>query len=282
MELKTGARVLIEGNVFENCWYSSQPWCYVIDYAPKNQMTSATSPGTCPSCLVQDVVSRYNYGYNYPGALFASYSSSFVNGCAGCGQTLGRRLVFHDNLVGDKLNRGSLPLTGFDGIEFLATAGPMTQIAYFHNTIVNVFRSFMYLGANTTGQIDQFVLQDNLGYLGTQVSGGIIPATASGCDKSGMNFSAILAACVNGTTPTWTVNHNGLFGAAITGWPAGNLQVGTSAGVGFVNYNNGDSGFNPGNYALTNVSPFHNAASDGKDIGANIPLLLQMIAGVRQ
>ena len=42
-------------------------------------MNSATDPGTCPSCLVQDAISRYNYGYNYPGIQIALYTTSYVN-----------------------------------------------------------------------------------------------------------------------------------------------------------------------------------------------------------
>ena len=281
-EFKSGARILYEGNVCENGWYGSQPWFYAFDFAPKNQMNSATDLGSCPSCLVQDGTVRHNYGYNVAGAQLATYTSSYVGGCAGCGQTLGRRLVIHDNLWGDKLNRGSLTLTGFDGTEFLASAGPLSQVVISHNTWVNAFRSCMYLGANAAGQLDQFTYQDNICFLGTQVAGGIIPATASGCDLSGYRFLQILTACINGTTPTWTVDHNGTFGAPATGWPPGNLNVGTPAAVGFVNYNNADSGFNPGNYQLIPTSSFHNAASDGRDVGANIPALLTKIAGVRQ
>ena len=283
LEFKTGARILIEGNIFENCWYSSQPYCYVIDYAPKNQMNSTTDPGSCPSCLVQDAVARYNYGYNYPGALLATYTTSFVGGCAGCGQTLGRRLVMHDNLVGDKLNRGSLTLTGFDGLELESTAGPLLSVSFTHNTFVNAYRSSILGGASTNSAgnsgINNLVFQNNITTF-TPASGGntFLPAPA-GCSTTGQTFQAFLTACVT----TWTVDHNGLFNVSnLNGWPAGNLFQTTAAGVGFVNYNGGDSLFNPGNYALTNVSPFHNAASDGTDIGANIPLLMQMIAGVRQ
>lgn len=292
LELKTGARVLIEGNVFENCWYSSQPYCYVIDYAPKNQMNSANSPGTCPTCLVQDAVSRYNYGYNYPGAQLAVYTTSFVGGCAGCGQTLGRRLVFHDNLVGDRLNTGSITgVSGFDCIESMATAGPLTQVSISHNTCVNAQRSMMFLGANTTGQIDQFVFQNNLMALGNF---GIIAATGSGCDKAGATFYAILNACINGTSNTWTADHNGAFNWSTAnlgttlgrGWPTNGSGLNNSffvgtAGVLFVNYST-DSLFNPGNFALQASSPLHNGGSDGKDVGADLVTLQQKIAGVRQ
>lgn len=289
-EMKTGARGLAEGNVFENCWYSSQPYCYVMDLAPKNQMTSTTSPGTCPTCLVQDWTLRYNYGYNYPGDQLAVYTTSFVGGCAGCGQTLGRRISIHDNLVGDKLNTGSVTgVTGYDCIEFEASAGPLTQVSFTHNTCVNAVRSAMIIGANAKGQLDQFVFQNNIVALGNY---GVL-AAVGGCD-SGF-FYNILNSCINGTTNTWTADHNGAFnwstanlGSTLgNGWPTNGKGLGNSffignSGVGFASYGTGDSGFNPSNYALNSTSPLHNAGSDGKDLGADITTLLTKIAGVRQ
>jgi hypothetical protein len=39
--------------------------------------------------------------------------------------------------------------------------------------------------------------------------------------------------------------------------------------MGFTNLNSG----NGGNYTLLNTSPYHNAATDGSDIGANVPVV---------
>ena len=288
VEFKTGANILLEGNVFENCWYNSQPYCYVFDFAPKNQSNGAGVP-TCPSCLVQDFVARYNYGYNYPGMQIAIYSTMDM-GCSTC-TTLGRRGSVHDNLVGDKLNRAGVPgLTGYDGIEFLASAGPMTSISLRHNTIVNAFRSGMVFGASRAGWFDQIVFQDNLVHMGNY---GILNGTGGGCDKVGDTFYTVLNNCVNGTNATWTVDHNtafawitGTIGPLGHGWPtngsgSGNFFYSGTAAVGFTNYGTADSGLNPGNYQLLSTSPLHNAGSDGKDIGADIPTLLTKIAGVR-
>lgn len=288
IEFKSGARILIEGNVFENCWYSSQPYCYVMDFAPKNQMSSATSPGTCPSCLVQDAVARYNYGYNYPGIQLAAYSTSFVGGCAGCGQTLGRRLVYRDNLVGDKLNTGAVTgVSGYDCVELGQSAGPMTNIVISHNTCVNAQRAMFVFG----GQMDNITIQNNLMPTGNYSA---VSFTGGGCDKAGASFYAMLTACVNGTSTTWTADHNGVFGWSTAtlggtlgrGWPtngsgAGNTFFSGTSGVGFTSYAT-DSGFNPAAFQLTASSPLHNAASDGKDVGADIVTLQLKIAGVRQ
>jgi len=110
-----------------------------------------------------------------------------------------------------------------------------------------------------------------------------------------MKYYAILNACINGTTNTWTADHNGNFnwstanlGSTLgAGWPTNGNGAGNSffignTGVGFANYGTGDSGFNPANYQLNPSSPLHNAGSDGKDLGADIVTLQGKIAGVRQ
>ena len=60
-------------------------------------------------------------------------------------------------------------------------------------------------------------------------------------------------------------------------WPAGNDFPSSVTAVKFVNYNGG----NGGNYQLQSSSPYHAAASDGKDVGADIVMLNQAIYGVR-
>ena len=48
------------------------------------------------------------------------------------------------------------------------------------------------------------------------------------------------------------------------------------SGLQFVNYNNG----NGGNYQLLSTSPYHNAATDGTDLGADISTIVSETAGV--
>jgi hypothetical protein len=55
----------------------------------------------------------------------------------------------------------------------------------------------------------------------------------------------------------------------------GNLFPVSDGNVGFVNFNSG----NGGNYALLPSSPYKNAGSDGKDLGADISAVQAAIAG---
>jgi hypothetical protein len=85
-----------------------------------------------------------------------------------------------------------------------------------------------------------------------------------------------LAACFNG----YGFNHNALIGTSgnypTSTWPTGNFFPASTAAVQFVNYNNG----NGGDYRLQASSPYKNAGSDGKDLGADINAIQSAISGV--
>ena len=60
-------------------------------------------------------------------------------------------------------------------------------------------------------------------------------------------------------------------------WPAGNQFPANVAAVQFTNYNNG----NGGDYTLLPSSPYKNANSDGKDLGADISTVMSYVADVQ-
>jgi len=64
---------------------------------------------------------------------------------------------------------------------------------------------------------------------------------------------------------------------AIGTWPPGTYAPATASGVSFVNYNNG----NGGNYQLQSSSPYKNAGTDGKDLGADTIAVMAAVAGVQ-
>ena len=57
-------------------------------------------------------------------------------------------------------------------------------------------------------------------------------------------------------------------------WPSGNFFPSDMVTVGFMNYNNG----NGGDYHLLASSPYKNAGTDGKDLGADIDAIQAAIA----
>ena len=60
-------------------------------------------------------------------------------------------------------------------------------------------------------------------------------------------------------------------------WPTGTFLPATVGGAQFVNYNLG----NGGDYHLQSSSPYKNAGSDGKDLGADVDAILAAIAGAQ-
>ncbi|HWH57843.1 MAG TPA: putative Ig domain-containing protein [Terriglobales bacterium] len=294
-EMKIGARALFEGNVIENTWYSAQVG-YCWSTAPKNQSASSggTLVGSAPTALTNDFTYRYNYCYNtaYGIGLYQTMDA----GCASCQAQGANRISIHDNVIGDNLNLGNLGATTTgDGMEFMSVPdstgrglNQINNVNVSHNTVVKAIRSLMIFGASS-GEFHNWTLQNNLWVYGMYGVGPI--GNSGGCDTpygwGSDNFNGILNACVS----TWAVDHNAVFnwngGTAGVNWPSNGTGSGNSfftgtSGVGFTNYGTGNSGFNPGNYALATSSTLHNAGTDGKDIGADISTLLKVIAGVRQ
>jgi hypothetical protein len=85
-----------------------------------------------------------------------------------------------------------------------------------------------------------------------------------------------MPACFRG----FSFSHNALIGVPASypasKWPAGNSFPSSATVVQFVTYKNG----NGGDYHLLASSPYNNAASDGKDIGADMNALQSAISGV--
>jgi hypothetical protein len=292
-EMKTGIRALFEGNVIENCWYNAQG-CNTFSVAPVNQQSGAATPTpTCPTCGITDFTYRYNYSFN---ALNGIAIYAFIpTTCSTCNSQGANRVSIHDNLIGDNMNMGSLTLSTGDALDTTATQdatnrglNKLQNVTIAHNTFVKALRASLLFGdANgTTKQYVNFVYQNNITGWG-KFSGWITPGTPNGCAT--LNNTSLFNA-MNACASPYTYDHNVIFNVAGTltpNWPtdghgAGNFFQASSSGVQFTNYGTGNSGFNPSNYILLNTSPYHNAASDGTDIGANIPKLMQMIAGVRQ
>jgi hypothetical protein len=111
------------------------------------------------------------------------------------------------------------------------------------------------------------------------VASGAFPVWSVGgksnCVKS-IHPIIILPSCFS----SYSFSFNVLVGAPSryppSTWPKGNRFPVNAAAVQFVNYNNG----NGGDYQLQSSSPYKNAGSDGKDLGADIAALEAAIAGV--
>ena len=267
------------------------------------QVIAQCIPGLNPLASSSDSVVRFNiFRHSARGIAITTDKSQ----CGDLAKELAR-FSLHDNQFDDidgwkwNLKKAACCAWGA-GIkvgnvsEDQATATQSVMIA--HNTIltseeynageegsVNISNT---CGPNCSVIISNIVIRDNLGAGGIQDNGGVQrdPCNASHQDKP----SATLLNCLTGASaPNWCMTGNALANGTLPSLPApsGNTPWPTSSpscpgGVSTFNFNPTDytsfgmanlNNANGGDYHLLASSPYHKAASDGKDIGADIDLI---------
>ena len=152
-------------------------------------------------------------------------------------------------------------------------AQPLLQdVAITHITAFPTHTLFN-VGAPDTVQTPGFIFANSI------VVAGSSPVTSTG--------SGLYTNCARDQNPLKTINKcfsnyqfsfNAILDSPLSpsDWPNGNFFYSTST-IGFVNYNNG----NGGDYHLLPSSPAVGAASDGKNLGADVDPVLNAIKGVR-
>jgi hypothetical protein len=262
LEFKNVQRVLVEGNVLENNWRQGQNGFGVL-FTPRNQS------GTCTWCIVQNITFRYNLyqhsgcgfniagsDYDYPGTTFPA-----------------NNLSIHDNLI---LDINGANLGGAQGIMYelnTGTTSPATtspyNISIIHNTGFQA-GEMVYSGDVSAVPIAGLVFENNIhpdgdyGFFGGGVGEG----------------NSALAAYF--TSPVFTANV--IEAGPSSNYPAGNFFPASWSAVDFVDSTNCPAstltGYNVSICALQSGSPYHNAGTDGKDIGSNIGAINATTAGV--
>jgi len=242
LEFKNSKRVLVEGNLFENNWAAAQSGFSILT-TPRNQN------GTAPWCTVQDVTIRLNKGINLGSGINISGEDNEQK------SDRTRRVLIENNV----LNITSL--NGAQGRAYQILQGP-TDVTIRHNTTFT--NGGAYFMTESSPKADQFVFQDNItsygdyGFLGTGTTDGLNTLTTYYTNYT-FTKNAIIGAGNNSS------NYNGL----------NCFFPSTVSAVGFSNYNSGD-------YHLNTTSPYKNAGTDGKDLGADIDALAAALGGAKQ
>ena len=208
-------------------------------------VTPRNQDGGAPWSVTQDITIRLNKFINIDqGINIAGRDDLRVS-------QITRRVLIENNVM---------EVTGVpsgQGRIFQTLVGPV-DITIRHNTAFTVSGGNSALAvSDNTPKADQFDFRDNL------VSSGLYGFTGTG---TGAGTS---------TLDAWFTNYIFTKNAIIGGsgaYPAGNFFPVNTAAVGFVN-------FAGGNYALTAGSAFRNAATDGKDLGADIAAVIAAGAG---
>lgn len=269
-ELKNAQRVLFEGNIVEYTWGGFSQAGYSIGLTPKNQ-SGSDGANLCPACLVSDVTIRYStISHAAAGINLANALSDNKAMAAG-----GGRYSIHDITI-DDIN-GDYYFGG--GPLFLVLNGWTTNI------LGNIFINHVTgLGdpihpSLTVGNDVHNPKMSNFFYTNNLVRAGEYPVWSSG-GKTNCAYSGVPLIVLNNCFNPYAYVSNALIGSPAnyppSRWPSRNYFPSDPDAVQFVDYNNG----NGGNYQLQATSPYKNAGTDGKDLGADIEAIQAAIANV--
>lgn len=270
VELKNAQRVLLVGNHILNNWGGFSQVGNAITLTPKNQ---AGGSG-CAQCFVSDVTEYYDRMENI-AQMWQLGNTNTANGWA----SGGHNYSIHD-VVG--FNIGNYP--GCYGgcstyyMQIITTSGAPTNslmhdVQYKHVTAALFAQggeSMIALGGPPSPpSLTNLIIQDSIvpaGKYGIQGSGG----GTLNCATSGIGITKLTACWLPYTFTKngipWGNNNPGSLNLGAT-----NLYVTDQNAVGYTN-------IATGNLQLLSSSPFHNQASDGTDLGANISAVTGAIA----
>lgn len=275
LELKNAVRVLVEANILENSWGGFTQTGFGVLVSPKNQHKPGGTGGVCPLCQVTDVTIRYSR-ISHAGGGIVLATDLAASGRDGGGPALaGTRWSLHD-LVLDDISKNYVG----EGYMFEVSNGwpknPLNSVTINHITGFPDAQAgaFMMGNQETNPQMYGFVFTNSI------ATTGRYPIWNTGGGSTSCAFQNIPVTSLTTCFTTYTFNYNGLVGAPPrynpSTWPAGNMFAASPSIVQFVNYNNG----NGGNYQLLPASPYVNAGSDGRNLGADIVGLNAALAGV--
>jgi len=266
-ELKNGVRILLEANLLENTWGGFSQTGYSILITPKNQS------GRCPLCRVNDITVRYDRIRNVAGAL------QIANALAkeGAAAADGGRYSIHDLFI-DGLHERDFK-GGGTFLIFVSERPPVHDIQIDH---VTAFVPGALMAILAHEKQSNFSLTNSVFSVGDKrqpitSAGGGPEACAS--KNQALGGEAVLAACFE----PYKFERN-LIISGKGSFPKGNSVVGSAEAAGIRDLKDNISkdprlchAKGPG---CSRASPGVGAASDGRDLGADIDGMEAALAGV--
>jgi hypothetical protein len=270
VELKNAVRVLIEANLMENTWGGFSQFGFGLLLTPKNQHTQ-TGQNVCPLCEVTDVTVRYDHiSYGAGGMELATAISG--NGGDGAAALAGTRWSIHDVVIDNISTQYTGPGTAIQ-IGNNWAKNPLNTVTINHITAFPDSNAHMMVVGDMYPKAPMyaFVFTNNL------ILTGRYPMWNSGGGQQNCAFNDVPLTTINNCFSTYTFSNNGLIEAPSQfppeKWPSNNLFPETIPFVQFVDYSTS-------NYELAPGSPYKNAGTDGKDLGADIVGLNQALQNV--
>ena len=267
-ELKSAIRLLFEANLLENSWGGFSQTGYSILLTPKNQSNK------CPACRVNDITVRFNRIRNVAGVLQIANALSKAGGAPTDGGRYSIHDLFADNLHERDYKGGGLFLI------LVSTGPPLHDIQIDHVTAF--VKSVLLSVLNNGPKLPKFTLTNSVFSVGDRrspiASAGGGPQSCASKSQS-IGPEAVLQACFD----PYKFDRN-LIISGRGSFPKGNIVVGSPEAAGIRDLKDGISKDprlchekGPG---CPKVSPGAGAASDGRDLGADIDSLEAAIAGV--
>jgi hypothetical protein len=263
LEFKNGQRVLVEGNLMENCWGGFTQIGFAILLTPKN-------PGNnfCPSCSVTDITIRYNLIHHVGSGMQIGNGLADNGGAARDGQRYSIHDIVIDDIDGAKFGGPS----EFAQVSMGAGAATLQNVTINHVTAFPSSRMFVVgAPAGSSAPMKNFVFTNNI----VNASPTPLLSTGGGAANCAFGNSPLKAynACFSGSVFSANVM---IAPPPSAQWPPKNFFPGSVGAVRFSRYDDG----NGGDYHLQPSSPYKGAGTDGKDIGADISAITAATAGV--
>lgn len=249
-ELKGGRRVLLEGNIFEHMWGPDQDGAAIVLKTAIETSTALYSYeyGT------QDVTVRYNIIRHVAAALRITGRTIQTGHTAG-------RIDFYDNLC--------YGLYESKGINWAGTSDQQVEVSGRAFT-VRLNHNTFYTPSTTNYAL---YVENNLSQLVS--TNNLWSRSTYGVRTSGYGGGT---ASLNAAVPKgdYTVNYNAFPNVTLGDYPANNFAPNTVSAIGYTDATNDDDG----DYSLTSGSTYHNAGSDGRDLGCDAVKVLYHTNGV--
>jgi len=267
-ELKSAIRLLFEANLLENSWGGFSQTGFSILLTPKNQSNK------CPACRVNDVTVRFNRIRNVAGVLQIANALSKMGGATTDGGRYSIHDLFADNLH-DQDYKGGGPF-----LILVSTEPPVHDIQIDHVTAF--VKSVLLSVLNDGPKLPNFALTNSVFSVGDRrqpvASAGGGPKSCASKTQA-LGGEAVLQACFD----PYRFEKN-LIISGRGSFPKGNIVVGSPEAAGIRDLKDGVSKDprlchekGPG---CPKASPGAGAASDGRDLGADIDAVEAAIAGV--
>jgi len=270
VELKNAQRVLIEANILENTWGGFSQAGAAVLLGPKNQAHGTEN--VCPSCQVTDVTIRYVTISHVGGAFVLANGVSDNGGIP----LAGGRYSIHD-VTADDISATKYSGYGTFAQVSMGVGAPVLQSVSINH--VTAFQPSVMLNLGDDITVNPPMI--NLVFTNNLINAGMSPTSTTGGGAANCAYISRPTVSLPTCFQRYTFSHNAIIASPTnyppSKYPTGNYFPATVSAVDFVNYRNGIGG----DYHLLGSSPYKNAGSDGKDLGADMNALNVAIAGVR-